>query len=284
MDFKLQSPLFLAGAIALILVEMVWLAVARRRGYDYASAAGSLGVFVGNVAAGVLGSAVIAPIYMACWSAAPVQLPADDWRVWAVGFLAFELAYYWEHRFGHTVRWMWANHAVHHSASSFVLPTALRLGWTNVIAGGWLFFTPLILIGFPPLVVVGLLAFNLHYQFLLHTELVGRLGPIEWVLNTPSHHRIHHASNAPYLDKNFGGVLIVFDRLFGTFANERPEEHVRYGLTTPITSNNPFDITFREWGRLAGDARRAASTGALLGALFGRPSGADDHRDVTASE
>lgn len=139
-------------------------------------------------------------------------------------------AYYWFHRFSHTVRWLWATHAVYHSASEFTLPAAVRLGWTGLFSLGWLIYLPLILTGFPPLMVATLLAANLLYQYTLHTEAIDRLGPLELVLNTPSHHRAHHASDVPFLDCNFGGMLIIYDRLFGTFRRESDGGGLTYGL------------------------------------------------------
>ncbi|WP_304187965.1 sterol desaturase family protein, partial [Phenylobacterium aquaticum] len=130
----------------------------------------------------------------------------------------------------------------------------------------------LVLAGFDPRLVLGLLAFNLHYQFFLHTEMVGPLGPLEWVLNTPSHHRVHHACNSRYLDRNYGGVLIVFDRLFGTFAALSPEEPLRYGLVHPVGSRNPIAVALGEWRRLFADLLAARSLKAALRAAFGRPA------------
>ncbi|WP_304175417.1 sterol desaturase family protein, partial [Phenylobacterium aquaticum] len=136
----------------------------------------------------------------------------------------------------------------------------------------WAVYLPLVLAGFDPRLVLGLLAFNLHYQFFLHTEMVGPLGPLEWVLNTPCHHRVHHACNSRYLDRNYGGVLIVFDRLFGTFAALSPEEPLRYGLVHPVGSRNPIAVAFSEWRRLFADLLAARSFKAALRAAFGRPA------------
>ncbi|CAL4869654.1 hypothetical protein MMA231_03946 (plasmid) [Asticcacaulis sp. MM231] len=194
----------------------------------------------------------------------------DLW-VWIAGFIGFEFLYYWMHRYSHTIRWLWASHAVHHSANSFNLPAAVRLGWTNALSGEWLMFLPMVLLGFPPLMVVLLLTGNLIYQFFLHTELSPKWGVLEHVLNTPAHHRIHHASNPQYLDRNFGGVLIVFDKWFGTFAVDDHSEPVVFGLTTPIHSYNPFVISLREWGRMLGDVTRSKSLVEAAGNLFGRP-------------
>lgn len=270
MELPQRAGAFFLLVLGMSLVEF-WLRRRRAMPYDARGAFASFGVAFGNIASAALGPLIIAPVYVALHAAAPVKLPMDDWRVWAAGFIAVEFAYYWMHRWSHLVRWMWTSHAVHHSASEFTLPAAIRLGWTNVLSGAWLVFAPLMLIGFPPLMIVALLGANLKYQFLLHTELVGKLGPLEWFLNTPSHHRVHHASNPVYLDKNFGGVLIVFDRLFGTFAAERKEEKIVYGLVEALRSSNPFAIAFHEWGRMGRDARRARDAGEVWIALFGRP-------------
>jgi sterol desaturase/sphingolipid hydroxylase (fatty acid hydroxylase superfamily) len=154
---------------------------------------------------------------------------------------------------------MWATHSVHHSAEQMTLLSSLRLGWTNLFSAGWIVYVPLVLAGFDPLLVFTLLAFNLRYQFFLHTEAVGRLGPIEWVFNTPAHHRLHHASNPAYIDRNYGGVLIVFDRLFGTLAKEVEGEPIRYGLAHRPATANPLTLAFREWRLMLGDMWRARS-------------------------
>ena len=276
------AALVLATLALLVLLE----AAARYktgRGYSVKASAATFGVALGGRVTRIAGSGVMAGVFLWVWSLAPVRWPMGDWRTWAVGFVLVEFAYYWFHRWSHTVRWLWATHNVHHSPRELTLPAAVRLGWTNLISGGWLVYTPLILAGFHPLVVAGLLALNLRYQFFLHTELVGRLGPLEWIFNTPSHHRVHHACNDAYLDKNFGGVLIVFDRMFGTFAQERRDEPCRYGLTQPLESHNPFVIALREWVWMARDLLRARSVKAAIRAAFGRPSAMQDHRPSPAT-
>lgn len=271
MDLVLRSPIVTAAVLILIVIELFWRTRIKGGEYDYKGAAASFGVLAGNLLAAGLGGAIILPVYLAAHALAPVQLPADDWRVWAIGFIGVEFTYYWVHRLNHTVRWMWATHAVHHSAERFALPTALRLGWTNVLSGGWLFYAPLMLLGMPPLVVVTLLFANLRFQFFLHTEMVGKLGPLEYIFNTPSHHRVHHSSDADYLDRNFGGVLIVFDRLFGTFAVEDDGRKMRYGLAPAVRSHNPLVIALHEWGRLFHDASRSRSLRDIRLALIGKP-------------
>ncbi len=262
---------FLLAAFALILLEAGYIALIRHETYGARQALASLGVAAGNILTRPLASAVVLATFPAVARLAPWHLPDGKPWVWIAGFLAFEFLYYWMHRFSHTVRWLWASHAVHHSADSFTLPAAIRLGWTNVLSGEWLFYLPLVLLGFSPALVVAFLALDLGYQFFLHTELSPKWGVLEHVLNTPAHHRIHHASNTRYLDRNFGGVLIVFDKWFGTFAKDDGREPVRFGLTHPMASNNPFVICLREWCRMGRDALRARSPRRFIGALFGRP-------------
>ena len=202
--------------------------------------------------------------------------------IWALLglFVGSEFFYYWHHRASHRVRWMWATHSVHHSATRMNLTAAIRLGWTGNISGNFLFFLPLAWIGFHPFAVIAMLGVNLLYQFFIHTELAPRLGPLEWVLNTPSHHRVHHASNEACLDKNYGGILIVFDRLFGTFTEAPKEEPLRYGLVGGTPSYNPLRVAFGEWAAMLRDFRATATWSGRLRALFAPPGSLnrDSHR------
>ncbi|MGF1778713.1 sterol desaturase family protein [Vibrio nomapromontoriensis] len=153
--------------------------------------------------------------------------------------------YYWFHRASHRVRWMWAAHVVHHSSEGMNFSTAFRQSLMYPLAGMWLFWLPLIVIGFDPKWVVFVVLLNLGLQFFVHTQWIKRLGWLEWVFNTPSHHRVHHGRNSQYIDKNYAGVLIVWDRIFGTFEPE--VETVRYGISKPVESFNPITVTFAEW-------------------------------------
>lgn len=264
-------PMIFIGLLALISVEAFWRTRVQRRNYDVKTAAASFGVAVGHAVSGVLNAALVSTVYLALWDVTPLHFPVSDWRTWLVGFLAVEFAYYWFHRWSHTIRWLWASHAVHHSAEEFTLPAAIRLGWTSALSGGWLVFAPLVLLGWHPAIVTALLGLNLLYQFLLHTEVVGRLGMLERVLNTPSHHRVHHASNPCYIDRNFGGVLIVFDRWFGTYADELPQQPCRYGLVKPLHSYNPLRLALQEWQDMLRAAAGSDSPVAALRTLFGAP-------------
>lgn len=228
------------------------------------AALASFGVALGQTVIRPVTGIVLAAIFAAAFDLAPFKLAADDWRTWAAGFVAVEFAYYWFHRASHRIRWLWATHAVHHSARELVLPSAIRLGWTELFSLGWLFFAALMLLGFPPLVVAVLLGLNLIYQFPLHTEAIRQLGPLEWVLNTPSHHRAHHSRDAQFLDCNFGGVLIVFDRLFGSFRAEPAGGGLNYGLVHEFDSKNPLRIALHEWGRMLASMRGAKGIRAKL--------------------
>jgi sterol desaturase/sphingolipid hydroxylase (fatty acid hydroxylase superfamily) len=199
-------------------------------------------------------------------------------------FLGSEFLYYWHHRASHRVRWLWATHSVHHSPTKLNLTAAIRLGWTGSISGSFLFFLPLAWIGFHPLMIVGMLSVNLLYQFFIHTELSPRLGPLEWVLNTPGHHRVHHASNDKCLDKNYGGILIVFDRLFGTFAAAPHGEQLRYGLVGGTPTFNPFRIALGEWAAMLRDVRAAPSWRARISVLFAPPGAPLEHAPLIPAQ
>lgn len=265
-----RSPLWGATALVLVLAEAGW-RLGRGRGYDGRAALTTLGLALGNIPFAALNALTLSLVFGVAGRVAPLHWPAGHWQTWAFGFMGVEFAYYWFHRASHRIRWMWATHSVHHSAEQMTLLASLRLGWTNVFSAGWIVYLPLVLIGLPPLVVVTLLTVNLRYQFFLHTEAVGRLGPLEWVLNTPAHHRLHHASNAAYIDRNFGGTLILFDRLFGTLGAERAEEPIIYGLARRPPTRNPVRLAFREWGGMLHDAVRATSVRGLARSLFAPP-------------
>lgn len=266
-----HGHLFPIAAVAIMAVEFLWYRLHGRDGYDLRESAATLGVMVGQVALRTATGLLLLPVYAWVYGHRLFDIPAGS-PVALVGlFLLVELTYYWFHRFSHTIRWMWATHAVHHSSTRMNFSAAYRLGWTNLISGGWLFFVPLLWLGFDPAAVFGMLAANLAYQFLLHTELVGSLGPLEWVLNTPRHHCVHHATNASCIDRNFGGVLIVFDRLFGTFAAAPAGEALSYGVAGGRKSYNPLRIAFNEWTAIGRDLWRAGSLRHAVRLAFGRP-------------
>ncbi|HEY7411492.1 MAG TPA: sterol desaturase family protein [Vicinamibacteria bacterium] len=182
-------------------------------------------------------------------------VPGHAAWAWAACFLGVDFFYYWFHRTSHEVNAVWATHVVHHQSEEFNLTVALRQGAFQG-AFSWVFYLPLALLGFPPLMFLTLSSVNTLYQFWIHTRAIGKLGPLEWVLNTPSNHRVHHGRNPKYIDRNHGGTLIVWDRLFGTYQAE--EEEVAYGITTPLRSWNPVWANLHYWVELWGKARRTA--------------------------
>jgi len=217
---------------------------------------------------------IAGPLVDLAWNHRLFTVPLNSALSVVVLVIAQDFSYYWFHRCSHRVRWFWATHAIHHSSNEFNLAASYRFGWTGRLTGAAVFYVPMIWLGFAPGPVFIAAGLNLLYQFWLHAEWIPKLGWLEYVLNTPSHHRVHHASNAEYLDRNYGGIFIVFDRMFGTFVAERDDLPCRYGLVTPLRSNNPVIIAFHEWQALARDLWRARSWGGRLACLIGPPTGA----------
>jgi hypothetical protein len=200
----------------------------------------------------------------------------DHWSGWVACFIGQEFCYYWYHRAAHRVRWFWCTHAVHHTPNQLNLSAAYRFGWTGKLTGSSLFFMLAPLLGMPPRIVLMLLSLNLLYQFWIHATWIPRLGPLEWILNTPSAHRVHHAANLEYLDGNYGGVLIVFDRLFGTYIAERADTPCRYGLVADDRlqpADGPGEIEFHQWRALWRDLRTARSFADLACGYLLKPPG-----------
>lgn len=263
---------FLPIALLLIALELLYMKlVLHEIGHDSREAVASVGVALGDIAARILTGGIAAVPFFLVYQYRLFDIPLDSASAWLALFLGVEFLYYWFHRASHRVRWLWATHAVHHSATHFNLSAAIRLGWTGTISGAFVFFLPLALIGFHPAAIALVIGLGLLYQFFLHTALSVSLGPLEWVLNTPRHHRVHHASNDACLDRNYGSVLIVFDRLFGTFAAAPDGEPLRFGLKGRRPSNNPFQIALSEWGYLWQDFRLARSLKDKARVLLGAP-------------
>lgn len=200
---------------------------------------------------------------------------------WLLLLVAEDLCYYWYHRLHHTVRVLWASHINHHSSRFYNLSTALRQAWTSPFTGP-IFWAVLPLLGFPVELVLIQQLVSLLYQYWIHTELIGSMGAFGWVFNTPAHHRVHHGKNPRYLDKNFGGIFIVWDRLFGTFQAE--EEQVEFGLTHDIDSYNPVYIAFHEYLATARDVARARTWRGRWGYLFKAPGWREDGSGETVEQ
>lgn len=206
------------------------------------------------------------------------------WWAWPIAFVLDDLAYYVFHRSAHRVRWFWASHVVHHSSTHYNLSTALRQTWTGFIALNFAFRLPLMVIGFPPPMVFFVAGLNLVYQYWIHTEAIGKMPRwFEAVMNTPSHHRVHHATNPCYLDANYAGVFIVWDRLFGSFVPEIDEERVVYGIVKPLEKKGLLWAAFHEWIGIVRDLWRAPWS-AKLGYIACAPGWSHDGSRETTDQ
>ena len=263
----LATPVFLA----LIGIEFL---VGRWRGrdtYRLNDALNSIGLGIMSQLSGLFVTALTVGIYsavhahLAIWS-----LPADSPWVWLGALLAYDLLYYWHHRAGHRIALFWAPHAVHHQSENYNLSTALRQtsgGWL----AGWIFYLPMAVAGVPPLLFAVVALIDLLYQYWVHTQQIGKLGWFDRWFCAPSNHRVHHAVNDRYLDRNYGGILIVWDRLFGTYAEEDEREPCVYGTRSPLRSWNPLWANLQVYAELAKDCWRAASWADKLRVWFKPP-------------
>lgn len=229
----------------MIILEAVW---ARRHGSDeFGDKKDTWGnIFLGfmSIVWGSLFGFFTGYIYVWCYDAALFKFPADAWWTWVLLFFVDDLAYYVFHRVSHESRLFWNFHVVHHSSEHYNLSVAVRQSWFGGLVL-WIFYAPIMLIGFAPWMFLLMHGFNLIYQFWIHTRFIDRLGWLEYVFNTPSHHRVHHGVNPAYLDKNYGGILIIWDRLFRSFVSETEEP--RYGIIKPIQSYNSLWINTHAW-------------------------------------
>jgi sterol desaturase/sphingolipid hydroxylase (fatty acid hydroxylase superfamily) len=236
-------------------------------GYDPRDTTTSLSMGIGSIVFDILWKLPALAVYVALYELTPLRLELTWWTLPLI-LVAQDFFYYWSHRSHHVIRILWASHVVHHSSQRFNLSTALRQTWTGFTS--FVFYIPLILVGVHPGVLAFCQSINLVYQFWIHTERIDRLpAPIEAVFNTPSHHRVHHASQGSYLDRNFAGMLIVWDRMFGSFEPEG--EHCQYGLTTNIATYNPVKVAFHEYAAIGRDLRGAQGWRQRLGLLVNKP-------------
>jgi sterol desaturase/sphingolipid hydroxylase (fatty acid hydroxylase superfamily) len=236
-------------------------------GYERRDTTASLSMLVGNVAVNLAVAGAIAAVNRVVFRRRIADIGATRWSL-PVAMVAWDFLYYWDHRWMHEVRLLWANHVSHHSSERYNLSTALRQPWSGFLTA-WVFL-PLPLLGIPARHVLKAGQLNLLYQYWIHTEAIDRLPrAIEAVFNTPSHHRVHHGADPEYLDRNYGGILIVWDRLFGTF--QREVRRPTYGLTTNIDTYNPLRIAYHEFAAIARDVRRAATWRDRLGHVVRSP-------------
>ncbi len=253
------NPIVYAIPVFFVLMGLEWWLVARRgsRTYRLGDSVTSIGLGVFSQLLGLFTRLIPFGIYVFVYEHARVlELSASAWWVWVVGLVLYDFCYYWHHRLGHEVGVLWAAHVVHHQSEEFNLGTALRQTSSGFLLG-WVFYVPMALLGFPPIVFAVVALIDLLYQYWIHTELIGRLGWFDRVFASPSNHRVHHAVNDRYLDKNYGGILIVWDRLFGTFIDEDAAEPVVYGTRSPLRSFDPLWANVEVYAALARDSWRA---------------------------
>ncbi len=245
-------PLF----FILIAIEIVAARVLERRVYRFADSFADLGCGIIEQLLGVFIKVALFAGYLWLYANARFfDLPENSWLVFGACFLGVDFLYYWFHRMSHEIGAFWAAHSVHHQSEEYNLSVALRQGSFQSFFS-WMFYLPLALLGFPPLVFITCSALNTLYQFWIHTRLIGKLGPIEWIFNTPSHHRVHHGRNPRYIDRNHAGTLIIWDRIFGTFVEETDEPV--YGIVKPLRSVNPLWANFAGWADIASVAARGS--------------------------
>ena len=269
-----------------VLAVVLEIALARfkavRAHYETRDTLASLTMGLGSNVAGLItgGAAFAASLWV--YQHRLFDIPMTAVWAWAAIFLLEDLTYYGFHRISHERRFWWAAHINHHSSQHYNLSTALRQTWTGGLAGTWALWLPLAFLGFPPAMIAIQKGVSLVYQFWIHTEAIGRMPRwFEAVFNTPSHHRVHHARNPRYLDRNYAGILIVWDKLFGTFQPELDEEKCRYGIVRNLGDFNILRVAFHEWAGIFRDVARDPRH--ALGYIFGPPGWSPDgSRDTSA--
>ena len=246
---QMPNPTVIAvpAFIVLILLEIFIVQKRHKMRYDPQDTMTSLLLGTGSTIAGGITGAFTFALALFIYDFRLFEI-GYIWWAWPIIFVLDDFLYYWFHRTAHRVRWFWAAHVIHHSSQHYNLSTALRQTWTGFFAISFIFRLPLFFIGFPPLMVFFIVGLNLVYQFWIHTEVIGKMPRwFEAVMNTPSHHRVHHATNPRYLDSNYAGAFIIWDKMFGTFEPERDDETIRYGIVKNLGSFNLLWAAFHEW-------------------------------------
>ena len=252
----------------LIAAEAYFVIRENRANYDRKDTWSNISIGFLSVVWGALFGLATSYFYLTAYEYAPYKMPMGSVWAWLVLLLVDDFAYYWFHRVSHEVRFFWNFHVVHHSSNQYNLSVAVRQSWFSGIAH-WVFYVPIAFLGFPFWAFVTMHGLNLIYQFWIHTRLIGKLGFFEKIFNTPSHHRVHHGVNDEYLDKNYAGIFIVWDKIFGTFTEEM--ETPRYGIIKPLTSYNWLWINTHGWAEMFGVMREKKRFRDKLRCVFGSP-------------
>jgi sterol desaturase/sphingolipid hydroxylase (fatty acid hydroxylase superfamily) len=278
MDFSIDllllalAPLFV-GCVAV--EAWYWAKRGRHDIYSWRDTLCNAGLALLHQGADKLAWLLVIPLYQYVYQHYRLFDPGHGWGSFVLLFLAQDLLYYGFHRASHRVRWLWAAHSVHHSSTRMNLSTAFRQSLMYPLAGMWAFWLPLAWLGFAPQLVVGVVLLNLAFQFFVHTQAIPKLGWLEYVFNTPSIHRSHHARNPCYIDRNYAGVLVIWDRLFGSYVAERDDTPCEYGTLKPVNSVNPLWVSVVEWRDMLRETLAARSWRARLVLLFGPPEVAE---------
>jgi len=268
--------------VILLVAEVIISSYHKYHWFETKDTFSSLSMGIGNVLIGLFTKGMVFGAYMLVYQFHIFEI-GYAWWAWVLLFFAEDFSYYWFHRTAHSARYFWASHVVHHSSQKYNLGTALRQTWTGDLTGSFIFWLWLPLLGFHPIMIMTMQSISLLYQFWIHTEVIKKLPwPIEFIFNTPSHHRVHHSSDIQYLDKNHAGILIIWDRMFGTFKEE--EEHPVYGLTKNIDTYNPVLIATHEWIDMVKDLRKARNWRHVFGYLFGPPGWSHDGSRKTTAQ
>ncbi len=248
LDLPAPTQLAVPAFTILILAEMIIGWKTGRARYEGKDTMTSMLMGLGSTVAGALTATFYVALAYWVWTTFQIFEFGAAWWVFFLAFILDDLAYYWFHRLSHRMRWMWAAHVIHHSSQHYNLSTALRQTWTGAFTPAILIRMPIFMLGIEPAIVFFCAGLNLLYQFWIHTEAIDRMPRwFEYIFNTPSHHRVHHANNPRYLDANYAGVFMVWDRLFGSFIPEQKEEACRYGLVTDLGTFNPLRVAVHEW-------------------------------------
>jgi len=265
-----------------ILVEGIFLYREQRERIDIKDTFTSVALGFGNLFSGLITKTIMAVIFWYLYDNFHVfTIDGSAWWMWVLAFFADDFSYYWFHREAHLIRYFWASHKVHHSSEKYNLATAVRQTWTGNITFSYIFYLWMPIVGFHPIVILVMQQVSLLYQYWIHTETIGKMWrPFEYIFNTPSHHRAHHGSDVKYLDKNYAGIMIIWDRMFGTFIEET--DRPTYGLVENVNTNNPVKIAFGEWIDMGKDV--ISNPKHTLNYIFGRPGWSHDGSRKTARE
>jgi sterol desaturase/sphingolipid hydroxylase (fatty acid hydroxylase superfamily) len=259
--------------IVTVIIEGIAIFKKNPEGYNIKDTFASLSMGIGNVLVNLLSKLIVVFVITFLYENFRMATIPFTWWAWILILFADDFCYYWFHKIGHESRFFWASHIIHHSSQKYNLSTALRQTWTGGFFS-FVFYLALPLFGFHPLMIFTQMSVSLIYQYWIHTELIDKMPRwFEAIFNTPSHHRVHHGSNPLYLDRNYAGILIIWDRIFGTFQPELKEEKVVYGLHSNINTYNPIKIAFKEWIDVFKDAFSAKTTFVNKIGYFIKPPG-----------